>query len=141
MITRRNFINLSTATAAAISITSCDRQPDLPKKCLPSDSKKKGLGQTVKIPGWTKRLGDLRCKWFYSWDSSIPEGVPQGMEFIPMIYRYRGKPQAISDDAASAKKAGIKELLGFNEPDVAKQGKMTIQETLDAWPLLMDTGM
>lgn len=35
----------------------------------------------------------------------------------------------------------LTELLGLNEPDVKKQGNMSIEETLDAWPVLMDTGM
>ncbi len=140
MITRRKFISLS-AAAAALSITACQRRSGLQEENLPRGSKKKGLGQTVKIPGWTKKLTDLRCKWFYSWHSSIPEGVPQGIGFIPMIYRYRGDAQAVTDAAAAAKKAGITDLLGFNEPDQKKQGNMTIEETLDAWPLLMNTGM
>ncbi len=139
MFTRRNFINLS--TAAAVSTTACNRQSELPQKSLQQGSKKKGLGQTVKIPGWAKRLSDLRCKWFYSWDSSIPEGAPKGMEFIPMIYRYRGNAQAIREAAALAKKSGISGMLGFNEPDKQKQGNMSLEETLDAWPLLMETGM
>lgn len=58
-----------------------------------------------------------------------------------MVFRYGGDPAKISGPAAAAKKAGITELLGFNEPDVKKQGNMTVEETLDAWPLLMETGM
>jgi hypothetical protein len=108
---------------------------------VPQGSKKKGLGQTVKFPGWEKRLTDLRCKWFYSWNKEIPKGLPDGMEFIPMIYRYGGDAQVIADTAAAAKKAGIKEILGFNEPDKQKQGNMTLDQTLEAWPLLMETGM
>lgn len=58
-----------------------------------------------------------------------------------MIFRYNGDPATISGPAAAAKKAGITEILGFNEPDVKKQGNMTLEQTLDAWPLLMETGL
>lgn len=136
MITRRRFLGMS-AAAAALSLTSCQRLPDF----LRSGSKKKGLGQSVKNPAWAERISALRCRWFYSWNSAIPEGVPRGIDFIPMIYRYGGDPTTVSAPAAAAKKAGITELLGFNEPEVKKQGNMTLQETLDAWPLLMETGM
>lgn len=95
----------------------------------------------MKNPAWSERISDLKCKWFYSWNSAIPEGIPDGISFIPMIYRYGGDPTTISAPATAAKKAGINELLGFNEPDVKKQGNMTLEETLSAWPLLMETGM
>lgn len=140
MITRRKFLSLS-AAAAALSVTSCERRPGFLGQLFPSGSKKKGLGQSVKAPEWADRLSALRCKWFYSWNSAIPEGIPRGIEFIPMIYRYGGKPETISAPAAAANKAGITELLGFNEPDVKKQGNMSLEETLNAWPLLMETGM
>jgi hypothetical protein len=141
MITRRKLLGLAAASAAAASITACQRRPGFLDGFFPSGSKKKGLGLTTKNPEWAKRLSALRCKWFYSWNSAIPEGVPRGVEFIPMIYRYGGDPKKISEPAAAAKKAGITELLGFNEPEEKKQGNMTMQEVLDAWPLLMETGM
>jgi hypothetical protein len=139
MITRRKFISLSAATA--LSITACRPAPKMEQEILLHGSRKKGLGQSLKAPDWAKRLSDLNCKWFYSWNHQIPEGLPQGTEFIPMIYRYGGNAQVIADAATAAKKAGITELLGFNEPDKEKQGNMTLEETLDAWPLLMETGM
>jgi hypothetical protein len=136
MITRRNFISLSATSAAALSLAACQRPWD-----FAPGSKKKGLGQSVKTPDWAQRLAAVRSKWFYSWNHTLPAGVPKGTEFIPMIYRYGGNPQIITDTAVAAKKAGITELLGFNEPDKAKQGNMTLEETLAAWPLLMETGL
>lgn len=141
MITRRKLLTLAAASAAALTIPACERRPGFLDSLFPSGSKKKGLGQTVKSPEWAQRLSALRCKWFYSWSSAIPEGVPRGIEFIPMIYRFGGNPLKISQPAAVAKKAGITELLGFNEPEEKLQGNMTMQEVLDAWPLLMETGM
>jgi hypothetical protein len=138
MIDRRNFI---TTSSAALSLAACNIQPSLTHAAEKKGSKKKGLGQTTKDSNWAGRLNDLQCKWFYSWNNKIPEGVPDGIDFIPMIYRSNGDYQAIEEAAARAKAAGIKELMGFNEPDVAKQGNMTIEQTLNAWPALMETGM
>jgi hypothetical protein len=39
------------------------------------------------------------------------------------------------------RKAGCQQLLGFNEPDQAKQGNMTVEEVLALWPKLMETGL
>lgn len=142
MITRRQFIRLS-AAAAALSLTGTLPAQTSPAKegSSPNPGKKKGLGWAVKTPGWARNLTDLRCNWFYSWNSVIPEGVPAGIEFIPMIFRYGGKPQMVADATAAAKKAGTTALLGFNEPDGKEQGNMTVEAALDAWPVLMETGL
>ena len=141
MITRRNFLRFSTAAAATATVASCSTPSPPASADVPSGSRKKGLGLSTKTPGWTGKLADLRCRWFYTWNSAIPADLPKGVEFIPMIYRHSGNAQAITAAAAAARKAGIRELLGFNEPDVKKQGNMSIEKTLEAWPLLMQTGM
>lgn len=142
MITRRQFISLS-AAAAAFSLTSALHAQSSPAKdgSSPNQRKKRGLGRSAKAPGWAKNLTDLRSNWFYSWNSMAPEGVPPGIEFIPMIYRYGGNAQLVADAAAAAKRAGTTELLGFNEPEKKEQGNMTLEGALDAWPVLMETGL
>jgi hypothetical protein len=139
MIPRRSAIARSAAAVLTIGSRPCLSQP--PAHVSPGGGRKKGLGQSLKHAVWAGRLRDLRCDWFYSWGPAVPPELPPGIEFIPMIYRHGGDSRAIADAAAAAKKAGIRELLGFNEPDVAKQGNMSIAETIDAWPALMDTGM
>lgn len=150
---RRSFLNLSAAAALSLAVPAYANRLRNPHDSLPADRKnrtdktsssgshKKGLGRSTKNPAWARHLTELRCKWFYSWNSTSPEGIPKGVEFIPMIYRHRGDEQAIRDAGRAARKAGIKELLGFNEPDAAKQGNMSVEAALDAWPLLMETGL
>ena len=36
---------------------------------------------------------------------------------------------------------GIRYLLGFNEPDLASQGNLTVDEVLDLWPQLEAIGV
>jgi hypothetical protein len=143
MITRRKFLSLAATSAAALSIAGCERPSMPPNEMLMKGSKKKGLGQSTKNPNWANRLSDLNCKWFYSWNSAIPDGVPQGVDFIPMMYRYAGDmdQEKLANAVASAQKAGVGDLLGFNEPEKKNQGNMTMEQVLDAWPLLMETGL
>lgn len=137
-LTRRAFVEHA-GFAAAIGATALGHPASA---AGPEErSKKKGLGQPVKQPGWARRLTSLRCKWFYSWGSAVPEGLPRGVAFVPMVWGSGGAAGAIATTAAAAKKAGITELLGFNEPDGKDQANMTVQQALDAWPRLMETGM
>ncbi|MEP2776394.1 MAG: glycosyl hydrolase [Luteolibacter sp.] len=104
-------------------------------------SRKKGLCITVKQNSWAEKLRKLNCKWFYSWGSNIPEGIPEGVDFTPMIYGYWGGKEGLAKAGERAKEAGIKELLGFNEPDKKNQSNMSVEKALKVWPLLMDTGL
>jgi hypothetical protein len=59
------------------------------------------------------------------------------VEFVPMIWDetfVEPKQLELAQRSGSV-------LLGFNEPDRAKEANMTVQQALDLWPLLMATGM
>lgn len=143
MLTRRQFISLS-AAATALTLTHSLRAQTSPAPApapASSSKRKRGLGRSTKVENWAKNLTDLKCSWFYSWNSIAPAGIPAGIEFIPMIYRYSGDAKAVANAAAAAKKVGTTELLGFNEPEKKEQGNMTLEAALDAWPVLMETGM
>jgi len=139
MIPRRAAIARSAAAVLAMGSRPSLSQPSA--HASPGGGRKKGLGQSIKHQAWLSRVRDPRCGWFYSWGPAVPDDVPADVEFIPMIYRHGGDASAIANAVAGAKKAGIGELLGFNEPDVAKQGNMSVAEAIDAWPALMATGM
>ncbi|BDS07222.1 RNA polymerase [Oceaniferula spumae] len=104
-------------------------------------SDKKGLAIAVKKKGWDEKLRKLNCKWFYSWGAKIPEGVPAGVDFKPMIWGYWGDKAGLAKTGQKIKEAGIKELLGFNEPDRKNQANMSVEKALRVWPLLMETGL
>jgi hypothetical protein len=106
-----------------------------------STSGKKGLGMGFRSERWQETLRNLNCKWFYSWMHTFPADLPQGVEYIPMIAKDLANPEAIASAGAAAKSAGVNHLLGFNEPDQAKQANMTVERALAMWPLLEKTGL
>jgi hypothetical protein len=58
-----------------------------------------------------------------------------------MIWGWWGGRDGIAKAGKAARDAKIKELLGFNEPDQKTQANMSVERALEAWPLLMKTGL
>ena len=133
-MTRRELLQLSVMAAMASSAP-------LEAASFRSGSRKKGICMKAKSPGWDRKLRDLRCQWFYTWGGKAPANIPFGTDFVPMIWGYWGKPETIAKVGISAKASGIRELLGFNEPDQKKQANLSVEKALNNWPLLMETGL
>ena len=131
-LSRRTFLHTTLATAAATSL--------LPAASS-SNPSKKGLGMTLKNPARVPALKQLNPDWLYSWGAKRPATLPQAIDFVPMIWGYWGNSKPIQSAGQAAQKAGIKELLGFNEPDGKKQANMSVEKALKAWPHLMETGL
>lgn len=93
--------------------------------------------------GWRDKIQALQANWFYSWSSSMPGDVPDGIEFTPMTWGKLGK----KSDAMFAKlrqqrdESQISALMGFNEPDKKNQSNITVNEALAMWPRLMELGL
>ena len=62
---------------------------------------------------------------------------PDGVEFVPKIW---GAGSVTAEELEAASRAGT-HLLGFNEPDMAGQANLPVEQALDLWPRLMDTGL
>lgn len=88
--------------------------------------------------GVEEALGDVRAGWFYTWAAN-PQGIvaPEGAEFVPMIWGAESVTPEVLDEAKSFGTI----LLGFNEPDLAEQADMSVDEALSLWPQLESTGM
>ncbi|AVT36958.1 glycoside hydrolase family protein [Plantactinospora sp. BB1] len=99
-------------------------------------SDKKGVA-VWNFPGVSPALANSKASWYYTW-ASHHQGVetPRGAEFVPMIW---GRDNVDSGTLAQAKAAGPY-LLGFNEPDMAGQADMSVDEALRLWPRLQATG-
>ncbi|MEE4542644.1 sigma-70 family RNA polymerase sigma factor [Streptomyces sp. V4-01] len=96
-------------------------------------SARKGVG-VWSFNGVNTALARSGAGWYYTW-STAHDGV-SGPGFVPMIW---GASSADAASLARAKQAGPY-LLGFNEPDMAGQSNMTVDQALSLWPSLMRTG-
>lgn len=149
MMTRREFLRLSTgatvASAAAMLTAASGQGTKVDPQGLPdfllSGSKKKGLGLGSRNSLWPSLLTELRLKWVYTWTGNVPLDLPPGMPFVPMVRSKSMQGDKVAKIADGAKAHGITELLGLNEPDAKSQDDMTVEAALDAWPLLMETGL
>jgi hypothetical protein len=135
---RRNFLQLVTAASAGTLLPGCVTSSS---SVGARSHAKRGLGIGTK-PGsqWREKIELCGARWFYNWNRTLPENIPVGVEFIPMVWN--GKPgDSYTELGEQLRKAGCQRLLGFNEPDQKKQGNMTVEEALALWPKLMETGL
>jgi len=134
---RRKFIQVSLAAAGTL-VSS--RAAEAFKHSLKTNPKR-GLGITTK-PGsqWREKIERCGARWFYTWGSTAPEIIPDGVKFVPMIY---GKPgrEFLAKMRAKLNQQGCLELLGFNEPDHKDQSDMSVEQALELWPSLMELGL
>lgn len=94
--------------------------------------------------GWKHRVEQLRPSWMYSWGAKRPEGLPAGVEFVPMLWgnaKAEGQQRRIDDLKQRAAAGEFGHLLGFNEPDQHEQSNMTVDRVVELWPDLMDVGV
>jgi RNA polymerase sigma factor (sigma-70 family) len=133
-------LTLPSPTPRATSISpSAKPRPSKTKAAIPgaTTSKKKGVS-VWKFNGLPAALDDVGAGWYYDWaanNNNVPG--PAGVEFVPMIW---GKANVNDATIKQAKSEG-KVLLGFNEPDMAGQADMSVEDALIAWPGLEASGM
>ena len=110
--------------------------PTRPTSGIRRTSAKKGaaLWSTPRI---SSALTDSGVSWFYDWSQTANGVSAPGVEFVPMMW---GQGSVTAANLATAR-AGGKVLLGFNEPDMASQSNLTVDQALSLWPQLQGTGM
>jgi hypothetical protein len=104
-------------------------------------SPKKGIVIGDKEPNHKRILSALQCAWFYNWSGKRPDHAPSDIEYVPMIWKYRGDPKAVEKVEQDVRKENSGVLLGFHEPDRSDLSSMTVEEAIAAWPVLEKTGM
>ncbi|MBK3577158.1 sigma-70 family RNA polymerase sigma factor [Streptomyces sp. MBT65] len=97
---------------------------------------KKGVG-VWSFGGVSQALAASGASWYYTW-STQHSGIttPSSGSFVPMIW---GAKSVTDASLAQARSYGPY-LLGFNEPDMAQQSNMTVDQALELWPRLMAAG-
>ena len=96
---------------------------------------KKGVS-TWQFDGLSGAMKDVGAKWYYNWGTNN-DTMPAEAEFVPMIW---DENVVTAANLAKVKSEGST-LLGFNEPDLAGQAEMSVEQALDLWPQLQNTGM
>lgn len=86
---------------------------------------KKGIGLAESQGLGDSQLQDLQVAWYYNWgpQSQIKTRVP----FVPM---------AFSPASIAKLPSNVPIVLGFNEPDNAKQSDLRVSDAVAAWPSL-----
>ncbi len=104
--------------------------------------KKKGASFTSGGKDWSYKTSDLKAHWMYSWGRLPQEEMPANVEFVPMFW---GKGSVKDENLAAVKQyiddGSVKYVLGFNEPDGAKQANMSVDEAISLWPQLETLGV
>ena len=96
----------------------------------PNPVKKGAAGQAKEA---NQALQESGVSWLYNWHPTPGTTLPEGIEFVPMIWGKR--------DVAAIEQAQGKVLLGFNEPERKEQANMTVEEALEIWPKMEATKM
>ncbi|MEU8930375.1 sigma-70 family RNA polymerase sigma factor [Streptomyces sp. NPDC048409] len=101
-----------------------------------ASSARKGVG-VWSFDGVSQALAASGAGWYYTWNTGH-QGVttPGPSSFVPMIW---GAASVTDASLAQARAAGPY-LLGFNEPDMAQQSNMSVDQALELWPRLMAAG-
>lgn len=97
-------------------------------------STKKGIGLSTYDGHWASEVAASKVSWVYTWGQDQPADLPNGVEFVPMVWS-----DHVADHLKLPKNA--KEVLGFNEPDMPDQSHMTVDRAVEEWPILTQTGL
>ena len=106
-----------------------------PGPTAPVATAKKGVS-TWQFTGLSGAVEDVGAQWYYNWGTDN-DSMPADAEFVPMIWDENVVTPA---NLAKVRTEGST-LLGFNEPDLAGQAEMTVEQALGLWPQLQATGM
>jgi hypothetical protein len=150
-------LKLALFMSISLFIASCSKDNDTPSNGngngngnggggyeAPKTGKKGAdFSTNTDIGTWYNNVVTLKSHWFYTWGTPMPDKtVPQNCEFVPMFWGKGNMTKALIDSVKKMKTAGTaKYVLGFNEPDMADQSNMTVQEALDLWPQLESIGL
>lgn len=86
---------------------------------------KKGIGLAERHGMGLKQLMELKAGWYYNWGSETK--LKADVAFVPMIFSLKRIEAPITGDV----------VLGYNEPDNAKQANIAVSDALAKWPLVV----
>lgn len=102
-------------------------------------TEKKGFGSG--LPDFNRTVTPVKLTksgWFYHWGTTSAEDLTDA-EFVPMKWNAKSLTDYRWQDILNINYSN--HLLGFNEPDGATQGNMTLDEMLLYWPKMLESGL
>ncbi len=98
---------------------------------------KKGLGLATDM-GANLDLSAMGVAWYYNWGEKPSSGSQyQGIEYVPMVWK-ETNANNLKNRVNSAINKGYKYILTYNEPDLAGQCNMSVNDVYNAWQGLDD---
>jgi hypothetical protein len=82
----------------------------------------------------------FNASWLYTWGSDKPPTTPTGVEFVPMEWGYYGGDNSAWVQSVAAQ-PGVKNILGFNEPDHTDQANLSVSDALTGFQYLAAAGI
>lgn len=95
---------------------------------------KKGFGFVPSIAGPKK----LNCDWYYNWNSKTTDDFTD-IEFVPMKWNAKTTSDKGWTDIVNLQ--GVTHVLGFNEPEKSDQSNMTVDQQIEMWPKILESGL
>ena len=114
--------------------------PTVPSITTPANTLK-GFGHGGKDALALQQIKSLNLDWHYTWGSH--PNVTTTPPFVPMIKSAKTmlEQDALGYVTRQLAETKTKHLLGFNEPDVAAQANMSVDQAISLWPKLQATGL
>lgn len=138
-IARREFLAATAAVVSTGSLASAGSKRSKNKKQVAS---KKGCCFVAKqVDRCLDRTHALDASWLYTWGDKRPSGLPEEVEFCPMMWGNSSEEKLaakIETLRPLVKSGQVQHLMGFNEPDQKNQSDMTVERVLELWPILME---
>ena len=91
---------------------------------------KKGWGGGGQPPQWDL----MQYTWQYNWNANGNSGL--NYEYIPIRHNYYWPSFNLINNIENST-----HLLGYNEPERPDQADMTVEQALEQWPQLMESGL
>jgi hypothetical protein len=103
---------------------------------------KKGFVYSLYDPTTSSKVNTLNVGWHYNWNFLRTPGVDNSVPYTPMIWGMTsvGNQNAVNIINKIDNDGYENVVLGFNEPDGAKQANMTVEQAIANWPLLLNSG-
>jgi len=140
---KRGYVATLAQTEAGTGVSRCyvAQDGDLEVGLLPSSLENNVHFVRVFPWRWSAKKGiagdieaGLNVSWVYDWN--ISRNSTLDLEYVP-IRQVRYWPDLNQDWRAR----GSSQLLGYNEPDQAKQANMAVVDAINSWPDLLGTGL